>query len=100
MRELFVWYRVVDARAAAARAAVQDMQQSLSVEVPGLRARLLVRKGEAKTAQTWMESYACSHGLAGISADIEVLIEARAQALAGFIEGTRHVEAFEVVGDG
>jgi hypothetical protein len=47
-----------------------------------------------------MESYArAAPGAAGngIDADIEAAIAAAARALAGLIEGERHVEAFEAM---
>ena len=97
MRELFVWYRVAADRAVAARAAVQAMQRSLCAEVSGLDARLLVRDADASSMQTWMESYARANAPAGVGVDIEAGIEARARPLAAFINGPRHVEAFDFV---
>jgi hypothetical protein len=58
-----------------------------------LRARLLVRRQHS--GQTWMETYAGSAGSPGIDAAFEALIEARAKDLAPFIDGARHVEAFD-----
>ncbi|HEY2188385.1 MAG TPA: DUF4936 family protein [Caldimonas sp.] len=98
MRELFVWYRVDERRADAARAAVESMQRSLAREILGLQARLLVRRDADR--QTWMETYARVQssltGHDGIDADAEAMIAAAALPLGGFIEGDRHVEAFDV----
>ena len=46
MRELFVYYRVDAANAAAARRAVLAMHDRLRGVHPGLEARLLVRAGD------------------------------------------------------
>ena len=45
-------------------------------------------------AQTWMETYSLGTGSQGVDAAFEALIETRAASLAGFIDGSRHVEAF------
>lgn len=100
VRELFVWYRVRDEHAGAARAAVESMQRSLVETCPGLQARLLVRRDAG--VQTWMETYArpprtASDG-AGIDAASEAAIAAAALPLREWIEGERHVEAFEAAG--
>lgn len=99
MRELFVWYRVDDRCADAARAAVAAMQRALASSCPGLRMRLLVRQGAG--VQTWMESYARApspHGDSrGVDAETEAAIAAAALSLEGVIDGERHVEAFDVV---
>ena len=95
MRELFVWYRVREAQAAAAEAAVQAMQQTLRAEHRGLLAGLLVRRDEPAGVQTWMETYACPGTRGGIDADLQGSIEAHARSLDAVIEGMRHVEAFE-----
>ena len=95
-RELFVWYRVRRERASEARAAVAAMQRTLAARWPALQARLLVRDDGGLA--TWMESYssgATEAAAPGIDADIEAAIAAAALALAGLIEGERHVEAFE-----
>lgn len=94
MRELFVYYRVREADAAAAREAVGAMQNELRSAHPELRARLLTRQGAGAGAQTWMETYSLGTGSQGVDAAFEALIETRAASLAGFIDGSRHVEAF------
>jgi uncharacterized protein DUF4936 len=99
LRELFVWYRVDEHRAVAARAAVAAMQRALASSCPGLRMRLLVRRGAG--VQTWMESYARApsrHGDdGGVDAETEAAIAAAALSLQGVIDCERHVEAFDVV---
>ncbi len=98
-RELFIWYRVRRQCADDARIAVAAMQRSLRSAWTGLQARLLVRDGGDTT--TWMETYsrpatsAADRG--GLDAEIEAAIAAAAAPLDGLIEGTRHVEAFDVV---
>jgi hypothetical protein len=93
MRELFIYYRVREADAGAARNAVMAMHDTLRSSHSGLRARLLIRRGD--DVQTWMETYATAAGSPGIDAALEALIEARARDLVPFIDGTRHVEAFD-----
>jgi hypothetical protein len=98
VRELFVWYRVRDDRAAEALAAVQAMQGALASAWPGLRPRVLTRTDGAGV-QTWMEAYAFetvdpSGSGVGIDRAIERAIESAAQPLAVLIEGARHMEAF------
>jgi len=101
VRELFVWYRVADERAAATRKAVEAMQRSLVATCPGLEARLLVRRDNG--VQTWMETYACpkrsASGGAGVDGAIEAAIAAAALPLGAWIEGERHVEAFDAAGE-
>lgn len=93
MRELFIYYRVRGDDARAARSAVEAMQKALHSSRPGLRARLLIRREGDR--QTWMETYSTSVGSPGIDAAFEALIEREAKVLARFIDGTRHVEAFD-----
>ncbi len=93
MRELFIYYRVRDADVAGARGAVEAMQKALRSFRPELRARLLIRGEDGH--QTWMETYSTSAESLGIDAAFEALIEAHAKDLAPFIDGTRHVEAFD-----
>lgn len=95
-RELYVWYRVTDAQAEAARAAVLAMQAALRSEWPGLSAALLTRD-EAASAQTWMERY-CRPGVAaGVDARLQAGIESHAASRLAFIDGNRHCEAFVTV---
>ncbi len=99
MRELFVYYRIRDADAAAAGAAVLAMQHALRHAHPGLAARLLVRAGEGEALQTWMETYSLSAEPLGVAADLEVEIERAATSWAALVDGPRHVEAFVAAGD-
>jgi hypothetical protein len=92
MRELFVYYRIRADAASAGRAAVLSMQHELRTAHPGLSARLLTRRDESGAA-TWMETYA--RPPSGIDATLQDDIDLRATRLPSFIEGSRHVEAFE-----
>lgn len=96
MRELFVYYRVRSADAAAALVAVQAFQAALCAEQPALVARVLRRPFEADGVQTWMETYATDPGRspAGVDVAMQVQIEARSTALAPHLDGPRHVEVF------
>jgi len=101
MRELFIYYRVHLQALPAAKAAVDAMQAGLRQRHPGLRARLLYRAEldtapEAAPTQTWMETYAIdpmTHP-AGITPELQAEIDAEARALAAWIDGPRHTEAF------
>ena len=93
MRELFIYYRVRDADARAARKAVMAMDDALRSSHAGLHARLLIRHEDK--VQTWMETYSTAAGSPGIDVDLEALIEAQVKYLAPFIDGARHVEAFD-----
>jgi hypothetical protein len=97
MRELFVYYRVRPADARAAHAAVLAFHAALMQRHPTLKARLLRRPESGQAEQTWMETYATDAPAdsAGISASMQADIETSAQALAPFVQGTRHVEVFE-----
>jgi len=96
VRELFVYYRVRPAHAADARPAVVAMQRELRALYPGLKARLLTRDAD-DGVPTWMEAYAFDKVGAsrGIGPDVEHAIEAHALPLLAFLEGPRHVEAFQ-----
>ena len=97
-RELFVYWRAA-AAAGDVRAAATALQTALRAAHPGLQARLL-RRGDAAAGgvDTWMEIYALPVSPGGIDAALQMAIDgAAAAALAGLIDGARHVEAFEVV---
>jgi hypothetical protein len=111
MRELFIYYRVHLQAVPAAKAAVVAMQKRLRQRHPGLTARLLCRAESDNApdavpahACTWMETYAIdpmTHpaGLsagrsAGITPELQTEIDLEARALATFIDGPRHTEAF------
>src|SRR5258706_14207333 len=102
MRELFIYYRIQPARAAAALAAVQAVQRSLCDRHPRLAARLLRRSDEPgdnpndtpNDQQTWMETYSFPDA-AGVSFALQAEIEAQtADALMPFVLGARHIEIF------
>ncbi|NUZ08036.1 DUF4936 family protein [Piscinibacter koreensis] len=103
MRELFVYYRVSPGNADAAYAAVDRLQTGLVAEFPGLQARVLRRpippNAPATALQTWMEVYAmdAQAGGAGVDESVQQAIETRAERVRPFIEGPRHVEAFETI---
>ncbi len=94
MRELYVWYRVAPAQAAAARRAVLALQAELRADTPGLVARLLIRAEPGGPVQTWMESYALPESGHGIGSALEAVIADRALIAVPFIDGERHAEAF------
>ena len=94
MHELFVWYRVRSESAEAALSAVAAMQAALCADIEGLVARLLIRSDDDAALQTWMEIYARPGHAAGVDVDMTARIEARAESLAGLIEGARHGETF------
>jgi hypothetical protein len=93
--ELFIYYRVRAADAAAALAAVREMQARLRTEFPSLRARVLRRPDRDNAPdnrlQTWMETYATD---AGMTDTLREHIAAQALALRPLIDGDRHIEAF------
>ncbi|MEO5697358.1 MAG: DUF4936 family protein [Burkholderiaceae bacterium] len=96
MRELFVYYRASVSDAPALIAAVGEFQACLRADHPHLATRLLCR-AEARDGQnTWMESYAIDpiHEPAGITPEIQALIEAQARVLEPLINGPRHAEVF------
>ena len=91
MRELFIYYRVRPANAAAALATVQRVHARLHTRYPGLSARLLRRPADTNELQTWMETYAIA---TGIDDAMQTDIETEAHALLTMIEGARHAEVF------
>jgi len=95
-RELYVWYRVAEVHAGAARVAVLAMQAALRSKWPGLDAALLTRD-EAAAEQTWMERYGRPGAAAGIDARLQAAIESHAATCLAFIGGIRHCEAFVTV---
>lgn len=96
MRELYVYYRVPRATVVSAHAAVTAAQAALRADHPGLLARLLRRDGALPAdAQTWMETYTRPVSAAGVDAALQAAIDAAAAPLLAFIDGPRHVEAFD-----
>ena len=94
MSEVFVYYRVRAADAAAHLRAVQQWHASLRRQYPGLRARLLRRSDDSNGLQTWMETYAADALAEGITPALQADIEAQARALTPWIDGPRHSEVF------
>lgn len=98
MRELFIYYHSQAQHARSVRTAVTAFQQTLCERHAGLEARLLCRNGSPSTNITWMETYRLSTAANGPGVDtaLQAEIESLAAcALAGLIEGQRHMEAFE-----
>jgi hypothetical protein len=95
MRELYIYYRIRDGVADRALQAVKVMQSKVRAAYPGLVTRVLTRREETGAA-TWMETYAfkAAGGSGGVDARIESAIAEQASVLAPFIDGSRHVEAF------
>ena len=90
--ELFVYYRVPEARAAELADAVSAMQQALREAHPGLAARLLRRPAASDGLHTWMEAYR----FAADSAPDELMasIDRASASLASLIDGPRRAERF------
>lgn len=92
-RSLFVYYRVPLANQAAARQAINVIQQRLHEEHPGLTTRLMQRADtpEGSPEATWMEVYEHPDG---VSAVCEARLRDLADALPHGLIGARHVETF------
>ena len=63
--ELYVYYRLDPADAAAAQREIEQAQAALRRARPGLHTRLLQRPPQPGTALTWMEIYRHPAGLSG-----------------------------------
>jgi len=94
MRELYVYYRLPQAAAAAAHAQVLAVHARLRAERPGLHTRLLARPERPEGRCTWMEVFARPGGL---DAADEAAIAALTADLPAQREGGRHVEAFDAL---
>ncbi len=96
MRELFIYYRVHSAGAAAANEAVKAFQVQLREQYPALKTRLMCRPEEVDGRQTWMETYAIDpmRNPDGITAELQAAIEAQAQLQLPPFDGPRHTEVF------
>jgi hypothetical protein len=98
MRELFIYYRSQAQHAQAVEAAVAAFQHGLRERHARLEARLLRRDESPSMNITWMETYrlTTTADRPGIDAQLQAEIELLAvPALAGLLDGQRHVEAFE-----
>lgn len=96
MRELFIYYHVRSTGAAAAKAAVFDLQAQLRDRFPQLMARLLRRPEDVDGRQTWMETYSTDplRDPTGIDAGLQAEIEGHALALLPLLDGPRQTEVF------
>jgi predicted transcriptional regulator len=99
MRELFIYYRLRSIDSAAALEVVNVFQAQLRLQYPQLIARLLRRTDDvdgADARQTWMETYSTDpmRDPAGVTAELQSVIEAKASALLPLLDGTRHTEVF------
>ena len=95
MREVFVYYRVADERAASAQALVARLQAQVRDRHPGLETRLLRRPEAVGDVWTWMETYAWPQSAEGVTVTLQAEIEAAAAGLMALLEGARHTEVFE-----
>ena len=90
---LFVYYRVRADAVEAARLTVRRLHDALRSRHQGLEAGLWRRPETVDGRVTLMETYARA---GGIDAALRLAIEREAaQALAGLVDGERHVEVFE-----
>lgn len=94
--ELYIYYRLDPAEAAAARHEIEQAQATLRAALPGLQTRLLQRPPQPGAALTWMEIYRHPGGLS--TADLAALTTAL-QALPSQRQGPRHGELFEALTD-
>jgi hypothetical protein len=92
--ELYVYYRLDPADAAAAQREIEQAQAALRRARPGLRTRLLQRPPQPGTALTWMEIY---HHPAGLDAADLAALQDALQALPSQRQGPRHAELFEAL---
>jgi hypothetical protein len=89
--ELYVYYRVPAAQAAAAAQEVLSVQQGLVRQWPALEARLLRKADDPAGPVTWMEVY--RHPL-GLDADLLARLGAVLADVPSGRTGPRHEEHF------
>ena len=90
--QVFVYYRVRAADAAAAIAAVRAGQAHLRLSLPGLACTLSRRADDAAEHLTLMETYAHADAVtAAAQRDIERQMRA---AIEAWLIGERHIEVF------
>ena len=96
MRELYVYYRVLEGDAVTAEAEAREFHSRLRAQTPGLLTRLLRRPDASDGLLTWMETYAMEPQIepAGVSAGLQADIEREAARHLTRIDGERHVEVF------
>jgi hypothetical protein len=94
--ELFIYYRLSSAHAAAAKAEVMRWQRELDASHPGLCSGLLMRPGESDGLQTWMETYTTNEPsrLNLAEGALRAQIECGPMELQALTVGARNVEAF------
>ena len=100
--ELYIYWRVAPADADAACAAMRAWQHTLTLDVRGLRPRLLRRvenaavPGTAQPSVTLMEIYAISGQHPGMTPAVQQrIIDGGNAASAPWRQGVRHVELFD-----
>lgn len=89
MNDLYVYYRVRDARAAQLLQRLRAMHAALA-DAHGIIGQIKRRPGSHEGVQTWMEIYPSTGG--GFDAVLERAV--RDAALAELIDGPRHTEVF------
>lgn len=94
-RELFLYWRTRSADADAAAAQARALQVDLSSRHAGLAVRLFRREEPARARVTFMESYALPGR--GIDDALAQEIAAAGARLRPWLDGERHVEAFEPI---
>jgi hypothetical protein len=93
LTELYFYWRVRPGASEAAVAAARDFQRRLAERVPRLQARLLRRAGG--DGATLMEIYTHPDGVdAGLQRTLQ---DEGDTCLASWLNGARHLEAFEPV---
>jgi len=98
-RQLFIYYRVNAAQANEAVAAASGMQRLLRERHAGLQTALLRRSDNDQPDVTLMEIYAFDATLApdGVTVLLQAAIESQAAvSLSALVNGTRHLEVFEL----
>jgi hypothetical protein len=101
-RQLFVYWRVTAADAAAAAAAVRAWQRRLQSEHPALHAQLFMRVPPMPGEVTLMETYALESAARadGVDAALQRHIEDDGLSIARcWLRGVRHVEVFDTCDD-
>ena len=97
MRELYVYYRVREADAAAAQRDIERLHDELRAAHAGLQVRLLRRPNASDGLQTWMETYARPADPRGVDETLQADIERCAERHRAHLEGPRHVEVFVAI---
>jgi hypothetical protein len=96
-RELYVYYRVAQTHWRAAADAVLAWQRELRSARPGLITRVLRRPDVRDDAVTLMETYAFEPNTGALDDALQSGIERGAPALQPWLNGQRHIEAFDAL---